>query len=222
VLVRDAIPWSRRRPGWILRWPPANIAGAEAVWYHVYANTGAGDPINYLSPVATIDGLDWASVALSYPGDWRFGVRAFYYPAGLEEQNLDCEVELILDSNGNDITNRPAPPTGLRAIAAAGGNLKAEWGYKPPLITAQTPTGFQVYIGVGSLSYTSPAMTVSYSSGIADTFAALLTGLTNGTTYTIGVRAYNATAEEPNTVTVTCTSDATGPSAVESLVGIAV
>jgi hypothetical protein len=218
----DPVPWLRRRRGWILRWPPANIAAAQAVWYHIYSNTGAGDPINYQTPVAAVDGLSWSSASLAYPGDWKFGVRAFYVANGLEEQNLDCAIEIILDSSGNDITNRPQPPTGLRALAIAGGNIKVEWGYFNPASAATTPLGFHVYIGVGSLSYATPAATVSYASSIMNAFMTILTGLTSGTTYTIGVRAYNATAEEPNTVTIACTSDATGPSAVQALSAIAV
>ncbi len=220
--VRDQQPWLRRRRGWILRWPPANIAAAQAVWYHVYANTGAGDPINYEMPVATVDGLSWTTAALSYPGDWKFGVRAFYDSSGLEEQNLDCAVEIVLDSGGNDITNRPEPPTGLRALAIAGGNIKVEWSYPNPASVAKMPTGFNVYIGVGSVSYVTPAATVSYAASIMNAFTAVLTGLESGTTYTIGVRANNATAEELNANTVSCTSDATGPSSVECLTGVAI
>jgi len=192
------------------------------VWYHVYSNTGAGDPINYATPIATTGGLTWTSSPLSYASDWKFAVRAFYYPNGLEEQNLDCEIELILDGAGHDITNRPAPPTGLRAIAVKGGNIKAEWSYPNPATAAKTPTGFHLYIGIGLLSYATPAATVSYGASIANVFTATLTGLADGMTYTIGVRAYNAVAEEPNTATVTCTSDASGPGAVQSLMGVAV
>lgn len=221
----DLLTVNRARRIRVLFWTPPSIEGAQAVWYHVYANTGQDDPINYSArggPIATVDGLSWTSSALSYPGTWKFGVRAFYYPNGLEEQNLDCAIELILSATGADITNRPGPPRGLRALPVAGGNVKVEWSYPNPASTAQTPTGFNVYSGAGSLSYATPNTTVSYTSSIMNGFTVVLTGLTNGTTYTIGVRAYNATAEEPNTVTVTCTSDATGPTAVQCLTGFAV
>jgi len=218
----DLVTRNRARRVWIIRWLPPDIGGAQAVWYHVYANTGAGDPINYQTPVATTSGLTWTSSPLSFAADWKFGVRAFYQPGGLEEQNLDCAVEIILDSTGRDITNRPAPPTGLRAIAVKGGAIKVEWSYPNPVTTAKTPTGFHVYDGIGSVSYTTPVATVAYSSSIANVWTATISGLTNGTTYTIGVRAFNAVAEEPNTSTVSCTSDANGPSAVQSLTAIAV
>jgi hypothetical protein len=48
-----------------------------------------------------------------------------------------------------------------------------------------------------------------------------MAGFTDGTTYTIGVRAYNATAEEMNTNAVTVTAIATGPAQVDGLVGVA-
>ncbi|MGO9915337.1 MAG: fibronectin type III domain-containing protein [Isosphaeraceae bacterium] len=222
--VRDQEPRRRRLAGFakIVPFPPPGAFVPTPVWYHVYANTGAGDPINYQTPVATIEGTTWTSSPLSYPGDWKVGVRAFYYPNGLEEQNLDCAVEIILDSSGNDITNRPAPPTGLRAIAVKGGNIKVEWSYPNPATAAKTPTGFHVYDGIGSVSYTTPVATVSYASSIANVWTAVITGLSDGTTYSFGVRAFNAVAEEPNTATVTCTSDASGPGAVQGLMGVAV
>jgi hypothetical protein len=210
----------RRRRGWQLVNTPIPLGGpVVGLGYHVYANTGVGDAINYVLPVATVFGLTWTSNPLAYPGDWKFGLRAFNSYG--EEQNLDAEVELILDANGNDISRRPDPPSGLRALAQAGGNVRVEWGY-PSVNRAKTPTGFHVYIGTGGVpSYITPAATVSYSSGLSRTFGYTFTGLTDGTAYTIGVRAFNATAEEPNQSTVSVTADATGPLPVDSLTGTA-
>jgi hypothetical protein len=217
-IARDTNPFRRRVAG------HARLAGllAPLIQYHVYANTGAGDPINYATPIGTVDGLTWSSLPLAYPGNWAFSVRAFYSSTGLEEQNLDCAVTLLLDAAGNDITDRPRPPTGLRALAVAGGNIKVEWSGPNPVTPGTRPSGFHIYIGVGPLSYAAPAATVSYGSSIDDVFTATLTGLANRTSYTIGVRSFNATAEEPNTITVTCTADSVGPSAVQSLAAIAV
>ena len=187
-----------------------------ATEYHVYANTGAGDPIDYSSVVDTTATLTYPTSVLSYPGTWSFGVRAFDTVSGLEEQNLDCALTIVLDASGNDITNRPVPPSGLRAFALAGGSIRVEW-YYPPTSGAKAPTGFHVYTGTGGMpNYTTPAATVLFSTGIANSFVANMTGFTDGTTYTVGVRAYNATAEETNTTTVTVTAIATGPAAVDA------
>ena len=192
-----------------------------ATEYHVYANTGAGDPIDYSSAVDTTATLTYLTSALSYPGTWSFGVRAFDTVSSLEEQNLDCAVTIVLDALGNDITNRPAPPSGLRAFALAAGSIRVEW-YYPPTSARRPPLGFHVYTGTaGTPSYTMAAATVSFSTGIANSFVANMTGLVDGMTYTIGVRAYNATAEEPNTTAVTVTAIATGPEPVDRLTGIA-
>jgi hypothetical protein len=192
-----------------------------SIEYHVYSNSGAGDPIDYSSAVATSSGLSWTSGSLTFPGTWSFSVRAYDSVSGLEEQNLDCAVSITLDSNGNDVTNRPLPPTAIRAFALTAGSIRVEW-YYPPSVGPKAPTGFNVYTGVGaSPSYGSPAATVAYSAGIANTFVSNLAGLIDGTTYTIGVRAFNATAEELNMNTVSVTADATGPAAVVSLTGTA-
>jgi hypothetical protein len=184
--------------------------------YHVYADTGAGDPINYAAPIATVSGTTWTSGTLAAPGTWCFGVRAF--DGNGEEQNLDCSVVIVLDANGNDITNRPMPPVGLRGFATPNASIRVEW-YYPPTCGPKVPTGFNVYIGTGGTpNYSAPAATVAFNLGIFNTFVSNLSGPSGGTTYTIGVRAYNASGEETNSVVVSVAADATGPAAVDSLV----
>jgi len=248
---RDGEDRARRRRGWLLHLIPSPLGGqTSGLGYNIYSNGGFG-PINYSTPIATTTRLTWTSGPLLYPADWKFGVRAF--DGYGEEQNLDCAVEIILDSGGNDITQRPAAPVGLRAFALAGGAIRAEWSY--PFSTALAlPTAFHVYLtpdtagvlapvtpvrssrhgkrpaggqvwrgSIGtSLGYQQPAATVLYGSMIANTFVCNIPGLMNGVTYLVGVRAFNAVAEEPNTVAVSVTADSVGPLPVDSLVGIAV
>jgi hypothetical protein len=192
-----------------------------SIGYHIYANSGAGDPINYSSAIATTSSLRWTSGSLTFPGTWSFNVRAYDTVSGLEEQNLDCALSIALDSNGNDITACPLPPLALRAFAQSAGAIRVEW-YYPPSAGPTAPTGFNVYTGTGgNPNYGSPAATVAFSAGIANTFVSNLAGFTDGTAYTIGVRAFNATAEELNVYTVSVTADSSGPAAVGSLTGIA-
>jgi hypothetical protein len=240
---------ARTAAGWQLRWSPAPLfgSGVPSLGYYIYSNAGSG-PINYSTPIATVYGLTWTSGPLAYPNTWMFGVRAFNTYG--EELNLDAAVTIILSGSGQDITNRPIAPFGLRAFATAGGGIRAEWSYNTisPLVI---PTGFNVYLGTGqiaalcpvsplsragrhgkagqsgsvhwrgamgaAMNYVQPAATISFQSAIAGTFVSNLTGLTSGTAYQLGVRAYNSTAEEPNTVTVTVTADSVGPTAVLSL-----
>lgn len=85
------------------------------------------------------------------------------------------------------------------------------------------PIGFNVYLFSSSNSdYTQPATTVPYGKGLFNTFVADLTGLTDGATYRVGVRAYNLSGEEPNTTSVTVTADATGPGPVDLLISTAI
>ena len=193
--------------------------GFERVAYHVYANTGAGDPINYGSPIETTSELAYTVSPLSYPGSWEFGVRAFYVISGLEEKNVDCAVSIVLNAVGQDVTNTPTPPFGLRAVPLAAGAVRVEWSYVRAT-GPSAPQGFHVYLGSGAApSYATPAATINYNTGSFGQFVANLSGLTGAITYTVGVRAFNATAEEANTNTVTVTADTTGPLAVDHLVG---
>jgi hypothetical protein len=251
----------------------AVVLAPVSVGYYVYSNSGAGLPINYATPIATLVGwytTTWTSSPLSYPGDWWFAVRAFNQYG--TEQNLDCVVEVILDSSGNDITDRPLPPSGLRALQAKSAAIRVEW-YYPPTSGAKAPTGFYVYVspeggkpcpsivgpsvsrmstggvrwgalarfaptqpvaarsrttpgtgqvrwtgaaGVG-LIYGTPAATVSYGSGIANTFGVTIPGFNSGWAYYVGVRAYNGTATEQNTAYTTVVASGVGPTAVSAL-----
>ncbi len=211
------------------------------VSYHIYSNTGGGDPINYITPVGTTAGLTWTLGPLSYPGDWKFGVRAF--DSYGEEQNLDCAVDIILDATGKDITDRPLSPIALRVFPMANAAIRAEWAYPTGIQPNKAPLGFHVYVSGGALdsgilaptsavrrgyrrqrwvpavaaqgiSFGAPTATVPYSSSIGGSFVANIPGLLDGQTYEVVVRAYNASGEDPNDVIVLVTADATGPAPV--------
>jgi hypothetical protein len=190
--------------------------------FYIYSNEGSGDPINYATPVAYASTNDTTRtrMELAAPGAWRFGVRAFN--SNGEEQNLDCAVMITLDTLGNDISNQPLPPTGLRAFATPNGSIRVEW-YYPSARGPTSPIGFDVYLGIGgSPNYSTPAATVLYSAGFFNAFVSNIAGLISGTTYSIGVRAYNGSGAEQNVIAVSVTADAIGPNAVDSLFATAI
>jgi len=196
------------------------ISIGPGLYYNIYSDTGTGDPINYDVPIATVTVTTWTSGGLAFPGTWKFGVRAMN-EWGIE-RNLDCAVTIILDQYGNDITNRPMPPVGLRAFALPAGAVRVEWGYSQ-VQGPTAPQGFNVYCTAGTvISYGSPAVVVPASASLFNMFQSQIAGLTDGTTYTIGVRAYNTSGEEPNTTTVQVVADASGPLPVSGLIGVAV
>jgi hypothetical protein len=198
------------------------VGVSSHVAYHIYGNTGAADPIDYDSPITSTSGLAWTSFPLTYPGVWRFGVRAYYEGTSLEEMNLDAAVTIILDASGNDISTQPKAPDHLKAFAKAGGTIRVEWSYNT-INPLPVPSGFHIYIGTtGVPNYGSPEATVSFGSAVAGSFFCDLPSLADGTTYAIGVRAYNAIAEEANTITIFCAADATGPGPVVGLTATAV
>ncbi len=189
--------------------------------YHIYINSGTGDPISYASAVAMVTRPAWTSGTLTAPGSYKLGVRAFNPSTGLEEQNIDAVVELVLDAGGNDITQVPPAPLGLRAFSTAGGIVRAEWSC-PCGIPLRQPTGFHVYVGTGGLpEYTTAVATVPWSSGRFGCFTANLTGLTAGQRYALAVRAFNGVGEESNTTVLTILADGTPPALVDALQAVA-
>src|SRR5579885_3125560 len=146
---------ARRRPGWLVRCRPVGLVFDGKLHYNIYINSGTGDPIDYSTQVVSLLATTWTSSGLAAPGTWSFGVRAENING--EEKNLDCAVSIVLDAFGNDITDRPDPPMGLRAVPLAGASIRVEWSY-PPTRGAKAPVGFRVYLGAGGApDYSAPA-----------------------------------------------------------------
>lgn len=207
----------------ILPWFLPNLEPVEPdpngpTHYRIYANAGDGGPIDYSAPVATVDGLEWTTPPLAFPGEHRLGVRAFGSLSGLEEENVDAAVLIILDDAGRDVTNRPAPPFGLRLRCETGGVVVAEWSH-PGGTRENAPTGFRVYVGFPEPNYSAPAATVP-GKAAHGTFMARLTGLTDGP-LAVAVRAFNATAEEGNEDFIAIVVDGTPPDPVDGLTATA-
>jgi len=97
-------------------------------------------------------------------------------------------------------------------VVLAGGVVRVEWGYPYPTL-AKRPTGFHVYHGTGAVVVGSPSATVLYNGGT--TYRAEVSGLSDGVSYWFIVRAYNATAEEPNETSITATANVAAPQAVD-------
>jgi fibronectin type III domain protein len=185
-----------------------------ATQYHIYANDGAGGPVEYSTPIGTTADVSFSPPALAPGLDYTFAVRAFDPVSGLEEENTDVRVRIVLDAAGQDISGRPGAPVGLTARATKAGGVRVSW---LPSLSALYPraTGFHVYAGSPSPNYASPLATV-LATGARDYFADL-TGLEIDTTYQVGVRAFNEIGEETNTLLVSVTVDGTPPDSVEEL-----
>jgi hypothetical protein len=190
-----------------------------SIVYDIFAGSSSGGPIDYSTPVAAgVTGLTWTGSALPPSSTTKFGVRARDTVSGLSELNTDAAVTIPVSAAGLDLGGLPAAPGGLRVTATAGGSALVEWAW--PYLRGPRPTGFHLYKGVGAVDYATVAATVAYS-GPRVPPRAVLAGLTDGTTYLVAVRAYNAVGEEPNTVAVAVTADATAPANPENLTATA-
>lgn len=185
--------------------------------YKVYSNGGGGGPIDYTTPIGSTSGLSLATGALTFPGDYLFGVRVT--EGGIEEQNVDAVLRLVLDASGADVTGRPNSPGDLTARPSANAGARVSWSYNA-LNQGGPPQSFRVWATVGgTVNYAaSPVATVTYSRG-ATRYEAAITGLTGGVSYSIGVRAYNAVADDGNTAKVDLVADGTGPAAIDAITG---
>jgi hypothetical protein len=187
--------------------------------YRLYANTGVGDPVDLATPIGTTSGLTFDTAPLSYPSDWTFLVRAYDTVLGIEEANVDARVRIVLDAAGLNITGRPNAIGNLTVRAGVAGAIRPSWTYSEAG-QGGAPTGFKVWRTLGaSVNYAvAPDLTIPYVRG-STLYETSVPGGIDGTTYSIGVRAYNAISDDGNTLSVTITADSTGPDAVDDFAG---
>jgi hypothetical protein len=183
--------------------------------YRIYSGGMSGGPVDYSTPVATVSGLSWVTPALPANAIVTYAVRAFDTVSGLEEPNIDARVTIRVNASQADVTGLPNAPTGLTATPAAGATARVAWQYNPGG-QGGAPTGFRVYRGTPAVDYGTVAATVPYSAGVA-AYVATLSGLVDGSIYTVAVRAFNAVGTESNATVATFTADGTGPDPVNGL-----
>lgn len=183
-----------------------------SIEYRVYQNDGAGGPIDYLTIVATVSALTYSPSALAQPSDNLFAVRAYDTVAVLEDKNVDAIVRIVVDDSGADVTNRPSPAVMPTARASSSGKATVSWSHNR-LAAGATPTGFKVWLTAGtSADYgVAPTVVVPYEDPTTITYSTILSGLVDGTLYSIGVCAYNASglsvaASEPQVVGLVTTA----------------
>ena len=190
-----------------------------SIVYDIFSGNSSGGPVDYTTVITTVSALTVALAALPLSSTTIFAVRARDTVSGLSDQNTDAQVTIVVSATGADATNAPSPPQALAVRPGVNGAAILTWSY--PFINPVTlPTGFHVYQGTPSTpSYGAPVATVLYSAPAIGRhgFVATITGLTDGTVYAFGVRAYNASGEETNAVVALVTADATAPANIPSL-----
>lgn len=183
-----------------------------SIEYRIYGNDGAGGPFNLSTPVVTTSSLSCVLPALAVGSDNLLLVRTYDTVTGLEDKNLDALVRIVVDASGADITNRPSPAIMPTVHASSSGKATVSWSHNR-LAQGGTPTGFKVWMTAGtSANYAvSPDVDVLYEDISTITYSVILSGLVDGTLYTVGVRSYNASglsvvAAEPQVVGLVTTA----------------
>lgn len=223
IYAKEAVRWAEMASTVVGVWATESWRAESAwtarevvatVYYSIYGGDDEGGPVDYGTALATTTDTFWSTDPLDVPGVYRFAVRAAAELGG-EEKNLDAEILIRLDASGVDVTAIPGPPTALGAISIKGGAIRVTWAAPAG---GYAPAGYRVYAAVGGpLSYATPAATTPAGPTRSGTYSATLSGLADGATYLIGVRAYNDAGEERNTIVVSAVSDATGPAPVVDL-----
>ena len=184
--------------------------------YRIYANDGAGGPVDLSSPIATVSGTTWDAPPLAAGADATYVVRVRDAASGLEEQNADARVRIRLAADCLDASALPNAPVGLTVKARSGSTARVSWLYSAGG-PGSPPTVFRVYAGATTPDYSRPAATASYSANSPGRpYEATISGLPPGPLVVV-VRAANAAGEEANTQAASTTIPAAGPSAVVGL-----
>lgn len=184
--------------------------------YRIFSNNGFGGSIDYSSPIAEISGLEWTSDALPAGSSFRFGVRSYDPANGLEDENLDAAVTLIINSEGRDATRIPRSPLGLRVLDQGGGSVRLEW----TIVDASAPnraTHFHVYIAQDAVTDFSSPIVVPLSALRGDVVATEVHDLPEGRRHVAIVRAVNSYGDDGNMHSIHFTADRTPPASVDGL-----
>lgn len=186
--------------------------------YRIYRNDGAGGPVDYSAPIATVSALGYRADPIPPGSDVTFAVRARDAATGLEERNTDATARIATDAAGADRTHRPASPVGLTVRATAGGRAKVEWFQPGAARKEEAPTEFRVYLAAepGPIDFAAPP-SATRPGWDNQPFSAEVEGLADGSGYLVAVRAANASGDDGNSAAATVVGSTRGPLPVENL-----
>lgn len=180
-----------------------------ALQYRVYTNGGSGGPVDYSAPAVTTAALMCDLPPVGPGADLTAVVRAHDTVSGLEDPSTDARVRVRFDGSGDDVTGYPMPPVGLSVAAGPAGTAVAHWSYP----VGGGAAGFHLYSGPGTPDYSAPAASVAYDrDDPGRILSATITGLADGVTCAVAVRAFNALGEETNVTTAAVVGRTGGPS----------
>jgi hypothetical protein len=168
------------------------------VRYNIYAGNSQGGPVDYSVRVATVDGLSWQTAPLPVPSRTRFGIRAWDDATGLEEQNIDCVYEIIINDQGVNVSERPPAPIGIQVEARGTDGLLVRWTYlyRPPL---PDPDSFVLRVQAsGTMDFNLPGVLVAPFVNGQSQYQATIAGLISGASYAVSVRSALGPAEDEN------------------------
>ena len=120
-----------------------------SIKYRIYSNHGSGGLVDYSTPLATVDKPTYQTGPVAYPSDSTFVVHAYDELTGQEEANTDASIRLILDGQGNDVTDQPNPVQGMMVNRTQGAGARISWSYVGKSGTT-APTNFMVRLSNGS------------------------------------------------------------------------
>ena len=194
--------------------------GVVGAGYRIYSNHGAGvvDFATSEGRVST-NARHWAKAGLSYPGTWRFVVRA--YNAAASELNVDREASVGIEADGGEEPVRPASPMGLEAQAGPGGTVKLSFSYEEEDGEPEA-THFHVYHdnGTGVIDEGTVVAEIARTGGMLTHYVHQTGALVGGKTYRFRVKAVTAAGAESETSEfVAVTADAAGPEQPTELTG---
>ena len=199
-------------------------------FYNVYSNGGVvGGFVDFDTPFASVTGAMFTASGPVSAGSWIFVVRA--EKAGLEEENFDRRVSVILDDDPPPlriISGQPNGPSFLAANPEEGGVLKVIVGYDA---LGETSEGGRIKIFVHKLGTPEPATPTEeieipdheVGENISYTFTKLI-GTVSDDTYVITAKVEDEDElESPEILTITQTTDSVPPSGdITSLEGMLV
>lgn len=186
------------------------------VW-HVYLGDNNGGPINYQVIVATVSDPTYTTASMPVGSMTLIGVRAFDTETGLEDQNTDVFIPLIVNSNGSNGSDRPGSPLALSVEPVGQDGAAVRWRYlRTPGMP--DPDHFHIFEDTGEQVdwNADPDIVIPFNASNAD-YRVEIVALTTETVHAFGVQAVRGTSRDGNHAVALMTPKGSPPLNVSGL-----
>lgn len=178
---------------------------------NIYKGDDTGGAIDWSVLIATVTGATFPVTDLPAGATRQYGIRTYDDVTGLVELGMMARCTIARDAAGNDVSEPPGGPSGIRATPLAAGAVRVAWIYlggggRPD------PDHFAVFVTAGTaVDFTATPTAMVAMIKNSRNYTLDIPGFIDGTSYVVGVRGILGNADDGNAMVATFEAAGTGP-----------